>query len=582
MPKRVEERDFSQIQSAGEFPDLLGVSKESYQEFFQKGVPHEQRKHKGLKKVLEEIFPIIGKNGKIELHCIDYEIEDPYTTEEECLRKGLTYSARVQLTTRLYIYKSAKRKEINSIREEKVYLGEFPLMTERGTFIINGVERVVVSQLHRSPGVIFESLGTIRGKELFSGRIIPDRGIWLEFSTDYNDFIYVSIGRRRRMWVTTFLRAIGFSRDEDIIRAFYTIDTVNLESKKARNKILGKVLAENVLDPDSGEVLLESKNKIGLDHLKIMEIKGIKKVKVIRETAPEDLMIINTLKKDEHKTEEEALSYVYSRLRPGNPFEPDTARAYIFGSLFDRDRFDLSRIGRYRLNRRFGFDTPLEEVNLRIQDIIAAIKELQRLVKGEVEVDDVDHLGNRRVRRIGDLLENQTRVALLRMARMAQERILLESEGSIMPHDLVNPRILNTTLNEFFARSQLSQFLDQTNPLAELTHKRRLSCLGPEGLSRERAGIEVRDVHPTHYGRICPIETPEGQNIGLITSLATYAKVNELGLLVTPYRKVEKGVVTNQIEWLAADEEDNFVIAQANAPVDENGRFKNPEVLVRY
>ncbi|NOZ64685.1 MAG: DNA-directed RNA polymerase subunit beta [Caldiserica bacterium] len=582
MPKRVEERYFTQIQSVGGFPDLLGVSKESYQEFFQKGIPYAQRKRKGLKKILEEVFPITGRNGKIELHCIDYEIEEPYTTEEECLRKGLTYSARVELTTRLYVYKSVKRKEISSIREEKVYLGEFPLMTERGTFIVNGVERVVVSQLHRSPGVIFESLGTSRGKELFSGRIIPDRGIWLEFSTDYNDFIYVSVGRRRRMWITTFLRAIGFSRDEDIIRAFYTVDTINLESKRAPHKALGKILAEDVIDPDSGEVLLESKSKVEEEHLKIMKIKGVKKIKVIRETSAEDLMVINTLRKDEHKTEEEALSYVYSRLRPGNPFEIETARAYIFASLFDRDRFDLSRIGRYRLNRRFGFDTPLDEVTLRIQDIIAAIKELQKLAKGEAEVDDVDHLGNRRVRRIGDLLENQTRVALLRMARMAQERTLLENEGSIMPHDLINPRILNNTLNEFFARSQLSQFLDQTNPLAELTHKRRLSCLGPEGLSRERAGIEVRDVHPTHYGRVCPIETPEGQNIGLITSLATYARVNELGLLVTPYRKVKKGVVTDEIQWLAADEEDNFVIAQANAPVDKNGKFEKPEVLVRY
>ena len=582
MAKKVEVRDFTQILSPMESPDLLGVSKESYQGFFQKNIPYPQRESKGLKRILEEVFPIVGRNGKIELHIINYKVEEPYSTEEECLRKGLTYASRVLLTTRLYIYKTSKKKEVKSIREEKVYLGEFPLMTDRGTFIINGVERVVVSQLHRSPGVIFESLGQIRGKELFSGRIIPDRGIWLEFTTDRNDLIYVNIGRKRRMLVTTLLRAIGFSRDEDIIRAFYTSENINLKSKKSPHEILGRLLAEDILDPDTGDVLLRSKTEIGLEHLKIISVKRIKKLKVIKETSPEDLMIINTLKKDEHKTEEEALSYVYSRLRPGNPFEPGTARAYLFTTLFDKDMFDLSRIGRYRLNRRFGFDVSEDEVGLRIQDIIAVIKEFPKLAKGEVEVDDIDHLGNRRVRRIGELLENQTRVALLRMVRMARERMLLGDESTLMPHDLVNPRILNTTLNEFFGRSQLSQFLDQTNPLSELTHKRRLSCLGPEGLTRERAGVEVRDVHPTHYGRICPIETPEGQNIGLITSLAIYARVNELGLLVTPYRKVEKGVVTNNIEWLAADEEDNFVIAQANAPIGRGGKFKNPEVLVRF
>lgn len=585
MPKSVNTRNFRKIPSVMELPHLVKVQRQSFESFLQMHLPPSERKNEGLQLLLKEMFPIISSNRKLSLEFEGYTLGTPRYSVIECLRRGISYCAPLKLKLRLYIYRTPlsgkKKAQVHNVREEEVYLCDFPLMTEKGTFIINGVERVVTFQLHRSPGVFFESGGQKKGKEIFEARIVPDRGTWIEFHTDYHNLLYVLIGPRRRMLGTVIFRALGYAKDEDIIKLLCELEEISLSRKGVNKKLIGRTLAEDVIDEKTGEKIAESKEELSLPLLRTISSLNISGVKVIR-NRDESSLIINTLKKDHTEGEEEALAQIYARIRPGTPFEVETARAYLHAILFENTRFDLGKIGRHRLNMRLNLDIPSSKRTLTIEDIVAVVKELINLQMGRSNVDDIDHLGNRRVRSIGELIENQLRSTFVRLSRSIQERMLMENTEDVMPHSLVNPRLINTSIMEFFTSSQLSQFMDQTNPLAELTHRRRLSALGPEGLTRERAGIEVRDVHPTHYSRICPIETPEGQNIGLITSLATYARVNSLGLLETPYRKVENGAVTSTIEYLTADEEDRYVIAQANTKIDKQGKFLTPKVLCRY
>ncbi len=578
-------------------PNLVQIQNQSFSSFLQPDVPPLKRKNEGLQSLIGELFPIVASNGKFSLEFANYTIGNSRYSVTECIRRGITYSVPLKLKLKLIIYKnpvpiSFNRKsarnteikkglEIESIREEEVYLCDFPLMTQQGTFIINGIERVITCQLHRSPGAFFESGGQKKGKEIFVARIVPDRGTWMEFETDNNDLLYGVIGPRRRMLGTVIFRALGYPKDDGIIKLFCETEEINLSQRSFDKKLIGQILAEDVVDAKIGQKIAESKQEISLLLLKTLSSFSINKVKIIKDK-DSSALIINTLRKDRTQTKEEALTQIYSRIRSGTPFESDTAETYLRGILFDKARFDLGRIGRHRLNSRLNLDIPTSKRVLTIDDIVAVVKELINLQMGKSGVDDIDRLGNRRIRSIGELMGSQLRPSFIKLARSIHERLLMGKAEDLMPHTLVNPRLINSSLMEFFTSSQLSQFMDQTNPLAELTHKRRLSALGPEGLTRERAGIEVRDVHPTHYGRICPIETPEGQNIGLITSLANYAQINSLGLLEAPYRKVESKKVTNTVDYLTADEEDKFIIAQANASLDAKGYLTDDRILARY
>ncbi|MBU0534540.1 MAG: DNA-directed RNA polymerase subunit beta [Candidatus Omnitrophica bacterium] len=590
-------RNFKKIPLVMGLPNLVEIQNQSFNSFLQSDALPLKRKNEGLQSLLNELSPIIASNGKFSLEFGSYTMGSPRYSVTECIRRGITYSFPLKLKLKLSIYKnpvpiSTRRKsvergevkkglEVESIREEEVYLCDFPVMTQRGTFIINGIERVIACQLHRSPGAFFESGGQKKGKEIFVARIVPDRGTWMEFETDNNDLLYGVIGPRRRMLGTVIFRALGYPKDADIIKLFCEIEEINLTKKGFDKKLIGQILAEDVVDAKTGQKIAESKQEISLLLLKTLSSFGMHKIKIIKDKDATAL-IINTLRKDRTQSKEEALTQIYSRIRSGTPFESNTAETYLRGILFDKTRFDLGKIGRHRLNTRLNLDVPLSKRVLTITDIVAVVKELINLQMGKSNVDDIDRLGNRRVRSIGELMENQLRPSFIKLTRSIHERLLMGKAEDLMPHTLINPRLINSSLMEFFISSQLSQFMDQTNPLAELTHKRRLSALGPEGLTRERAGIEVRDVHPTHYGRICPIETPEGQNIGLITSLATYARINSLGLLEAPYRKVENKKVTNNVDYLTADEEDKFIIAQANAQVDKKGYLATDRALVRY
>jgi len=586
MVKPSGQRDFTKISSVKEVPYLLDLQTESFQDFLQKDIPPQERKNIGLQGLLNEVFPLQSTTKKVSLTFEGYTLGAPRYSISEVLRRGITYSVPIKLKLKFLTYKKraskTKPSQVHDIIEEEVYLGDLPLMTDKGTFIINGVERVVTSQLHRSPGVIFESQGSKKGKELFAARIIPDQGVWIELQVDYNNLLYILIGRRRRMLFTVFLKAMGYIKDEDIIKLFYEVEEISLTGQNASRKLMGRILAEDLIDKKSGQKIAESKAEISLSLFKILSTSGhIEKVKVVK-TQEEELIILNTLERDYCRTEQEALAEIYSRIRPGSPFELDTARNYFQRLIFSPEQFDLGKIGRHQLNQRLELKKSLNKNTLEADDIVAIVKRLIKLQLGKVEVDDIDHLGKRRVRTVGELLENQLRTALHHLSRSVQEKILMGNLDELMPHNLVNPRLVNNSLMEFFGQGELSQFMDETNPLAELTHKRRLSALGPEGLTRERAGIEVRDVHPTHYGRICPVETPEGQNIGLITSLASYGRVNNLGLLETPYRKVVKGKVTKEVEYLSADQEDKYIMAQANVSVDKEGRILDKEVLARF
>jgi DNA-directed RNA polymerase subunit beta len=561
--------NFGKLREVIQPPNLIEIQINSYLEFLQKGVPEKQRKPQGLEAVFREVFPIQSYDERLVLEYVSYTLGDAKNSEIECIREGITYSVPLYVKLRL--------REEDFIKDEDIYMGEIPMVTERGSFIINGAERVVVSQLHRSPGIAFEVTPHPNGKLLHSFRIIPDRGTWLEVQFDNNDLLYVYLDRRRRrrkFLITTLLRAIGYSADVDILNLFYEIKDLKVAKALALDNVSTLVLVEDAIDAQKGVVLARAFEPLTKQIVRTFEKHEIASIRVI-DTALDEGALIRALKKDPTRNEEEALKEIYKRLRPGEPPTTANAKALLKRLFFDPKRYDLGRVGRYKVNQKLGLKVDLDQRILESGDIVAATKYLVRLRKGEGVVDDIDHLGSRRVRTVGELLANQCRVGLSRTERLVRERMTMydQSVDSITPQKLINPKALTTVIRDFFARSQLSQFMDQINPLAEVTHKRRLSALGPGGLNRERAGFEVRDVHPSHYGRICPIETPEGPNIGLINSLSTYARVNEFGFIETPYRTVKDGRATDKIDYLTADQEEAKVIAQANSEIDDKGHF---------
>lgn len=565
---------FGNIKEVIEPPNLIEIQLQSYFDFLQQDTPAAARKNIGLQGVLKEIFPIKSYDENIELDFVSYEIEQPKMSDYEAIRAGETYSAALQVTFKL--------KSDEESKEETVYMGELPMMTNRGTFVINGAERVIVSQLHRSPGICFESAQHLNGKLLHSFRIIPDRGSWLEVQFDTNDLLYVYLDRRRRrrkFLATTFMRYLGFKTDRDIVSQFYNIRTLPLSEDMTEEDLHNLVSVDTIKDKDL--VLAKAFEQLNMGMVRQLLQFGIKEIDVIDQS--EEDVLIKTLKKDPTHDEESALKEIYKRLRPGDPATAAQARTLLKRLFDDPKKYDLTRVGRYKINQKLGLDTDLDQRLMTAEDFLCALKYLLRLKKGEGMVDDIDHLGSRRVRAVGELMANQCRVGLARTERLVKERMTLIDQNieGVTPSKLINPKALSAVVRDFFGRSQLSQFMDQINPLAELTHKRRLSALGPGGLNRDRAGFEVRDVHPSHYGRICPIETPEGPNIGLINSMCTYARINEFGFIETPYRKVENGRVTNTIEYVTADQEEGYLIAQANNPLDEQGNFTTARVTAR-
>ncbi|MGH2571155.1 MAG: DNA-directed RNA polymerase subunit beta, partial [bacterium] len=578
--------DFSKLTSVMEIPNLLAVQLDSFRDFLQVDVPPEKRGRKGLQAVFQDVFPISDARGNFSLEFVSYKIGAPKYTVEECQERDLTYAVPLKATLRLVVWESAEgEKRMKNVIEQEVYLGELPYITEGGTFIINGAERVIVSQLHRSPGVFFDEEIHPNGKRLYSARIIPYRGSWVEFSLDINDVMFVHIDRRRKIPVTILLRALGYVTDQAILELFYGTETVKVtKTASARdNDLVGRTLAADIVDTTSGEMIGEANADFTQDMLNEARTAGVRDIKFLEKPAgvADTDIIIKTLRKDRAKSQEEALAKIYNLLRPGDPPSAETTRGLLDKLFFTARRYDLANVGRYKLNRRLDLEIPIDTVTLTHEDFLAIIRYLVGLRAGQGYTDDIDHLGNRRIRSVGELLANQFSVGLSRMARIIRERMSLQDADQITPYDLINARTISAVIKTFFGSSQLSQFMDQTNPLAELTHKRRLSALGPGGLTRERAGFEVRDVHYTHYGRICPIETPEGPNIGLISSLATFARVNEYGFLETPYRRVKNAKVTDEIEFLAADAEDRSIMAQANEPLDRNGKIENAHVVGR-
>ena len=552
-------------------PDLVEVQKRSYWDFLQLDVPRNKRQNIGLQAAFLETFPVESPDKTYRLDYIYYTLGKPKYAVNECLRNGLSYAAPLKVKLRLVGPRET--------REQEVYFGEIPLMTDVGTFIINGDERVVVSQLHRSPGVTFEVTIHATGKRLFSARIIPYRGAWVELDFDMTDVLHVSIDRRRKMVGTILLRALGFSSDEDILNAFGKTESVSFSSPSDLKPLVGSFLGERILDGSTGQVVLRAGTKITEEWLDTIWQSGKREIKLVSEAPPE---ILKTLEKDHTTTREEALLDIFRRLRPGDLVNLPSAEALIQRLFLDPRRYDLGSVGRFVLNRKLNMHEGLDSRLLSGQTVVQVIRYLLGLRKGEGEIDDIDHLGSRRVRSVGELVYHQFRVGLERLERTIRERMAVYDLEKVMPHTLVNFKLVASVVRDFFARSQLSQFMDQTNPLAELTHKRRLSALGPGGLSRERAGFEVRDVHPSHYGRICPIETPEGPNIGLISSLTVFARINEHGFIETPYRRVENGVVTNKVDYLTADVEDRHTIAQASSPLTKGNKFVEDLVSCRH
>jgi len=633
-------KNFGKIQKIIEIPNLIDMQKQSYERFLQKDLDTEDRREVGLQGAFRSVFPIQDFSGSSSLEFVKYSFEDNKYSEEECLAKGMTFEAPLKLTVRLLVFDTDTEdgtKSIRDIKEQEIYFGTLPMMTERGTFIINGTERVIVSQLHRSPGVFFDhDKGKTHssGKLLYSARIIPLRGSWLDFEFDPKDLLYVRIDRRRKFPATTFLKALGYSA-EGLLKEFYSTETIQIgeteclrpislenlyqqklskdvENPKTKKTLAkagdkytkrlhkifesanvthipvsfedmeGRVVGEDVLDPSTGEILVSCNQTLNLDILSALKEKGIAEVQCLVLEGPEvSRTIRDTILLDKIETAEEATLEIYRKMRPSSPPTQEVANNFFNSLFFDMSTYDLSPVGRLKLNHRLDLDVSLETRVLLKDDIIRTVKELIRLKTNEAMVDDIDNLGNRRVRSVGELLENQYRIGLVRMERAIKERMSLQEVETLMPHDLINSKPVSAVVKEFFGTSQLSQFMDQTNPLSEITHKRRLSALGPGGLTRERAGFEVRDVHPTHYGRICPIETPEGPNIGLIVSLSTYARVNEFGFIETPYRVADNGKVGKDIEYLSALDEKEYPIAQANAPLEPSGGFVNPEAAVR-
>jgi DNA-directed RNA polymerase subunit beta len=567
----LERKNFSRLAKVMEMPNLLDVQLESFHDFLQMGIAKSKRQNKGLQAVFEETFPIESFDGNYKLEFLEYSLDEPKYEILECLRIGMTYAASLKIKVRL-------RSKTES-KEQDVYLGELPLMTPTGTFIINGDERVIVSQLHRSPGISFEEETHPSGKRLFSARVIPYRGAWVEFELDASDTLYVTLDRRRRVLGTTFLRLFGLASDEEIISAFCGIQKIKEVNKTNLKEYLNCTVIKDVVDAQSKEVVLAAYEKLSAEKIEKVTRHEVGEVWVAKK---EVLEITNTLNREKSKNYQEALLEVFRRLRPGDPATVDAAELLINRMFKDNKRYDLGPVGRFMLNRKLKMDVPLNERVINLDTLTAVVKSLIALNQGEGHIDDIDHLGNRRVRTVGELLQNQFRIGLARMERACRERMAIYDLENMMPHNLINSKLVSGVIKDFFGRSQLSQFMDQTNPLAEMTHKRRLSALGPGGLSRERAGFEVRDVHHSHYGRICPIETPEGPNIGLIASLCTYAWVNEFGFIETPYRKVVNGRVTEKIDYLSADSEDTKIIAQANARVDGHGKFLDDVVLCRH
>ncbi len=626
MAKKI---DFARIPSIMGIPNLIEVQKASFEEFLQKDVPPEKRKRQGLQAAFEDIFPIDNVDQTLRLGFVEYILEEPKYDKIEAVNKDITYSRPLKIRVKLEIKKGTRKKPL--FKEQSVYLCNLPCMTDTGTFIINGAERVVVNQLHRSPGVIFEEdqePGTKKikissyGKRLYVASIIPYRGAWVEFEFDNNNALFVKIDKKRKLPATVLLKALGLETNQDILHTFYNTETIHLKAgtshnmQRAISSLSGKILISDVIDKKSGEVLAEANEQITQELAKKIIRAEINKVEVLKlDPTINDVTIHETLKRDRIKSQAQAILDIFRRLRAQEYITEESAIAFFDTLLFKTKKYDLSKVGRYKINRKLS--TLLEKMKtelkprlqeaichskyyvgeknskkleipqetrrtLCLQDVLATIKYLIDLNNGTGgEIDDIDHLGNRRVRSVGELLENQIRIGLSHMARLVRERMNMQSSETISARDIINTAPVVGVIRKFFGTSQLSQFMDQTNPLAELTHKRRLSALGPGGLNRKRAGFEVRDVHHSHYGRICPIETPEGPNIGLITSLSLYARINKYGLIETPYRKVIKGRVTDEIEYLTADREDEYVIAQANAPISEEGKFKEDLVATR-
>jgi DNA-directed RNA polymerase beta subunit len=623
-------QNFGKVPQFLEIPNLIEIQKRSHDKFLQKDVPVDKRDDSGLQAAFLSVFPIIDYNETASIEFLGYTIGEPKFSVRDCLQKGITHAAPLKIKVKLNLWELEPKgsKSLKESREEDVYIGEMPLMTDTGTFVINGTERVIVSQLHRSPGVFFshdKGKTHASGRLLYSARVIPSRGSWLDFEFDTKDILYVRIDRRRKLPATIVLKALGYS-NEDLLKIFYPIELISIIGNKftrnvsevlvglkssiniiapdtkelivkeggkitrgairkmeasgvktipiSKEEIIGRITLRDIIDPSTGEVILEGNEEIKeeafnkiislkIDSLSLLFIDNVHYLSSLRDT----------LLTDKVGSQEEALLEIYKKLRPGEPPTIAAAKDLFNGLFFDPKRYDLSPVGRLKLNKRLNIEVLLETRILTDKDIVEIVRYLFSLRTGKGEVDDIDHLGNRRIRRVGELLENQFRIGLVRMERTIKEKMTLTELETAMPHDLINAKPVMAALKEFFGSSQLSQFMDQTNPLSEITHKRRLSALGPGGLTRERAGFEVRDVHPTHYGRICPIETPEGPNIGLITSLASYARVNDFGFIEVPYRKVVNGKVTKTIEYLSAIDGEKYIIAEATSPMEEKGNL---------
>ena len=589
--------NYSKLLRSEEMPNLLAVQLDSFNEFLHHGTDADDSTAQGIESVFQTIFPIESTRGHLIMEYMSYKTGEPKYGIEECQERGLTFSVPLKVRLRLVVKEesegaSDEEMMIRDIQEQEVYLGELPMITNKGTFLINGAERVIVSQLHRSPGVFFSDEIHPNGRRLFRSRIIPYRGSWVEFTTDINNILYVHIDRKRKQPASMLLRALGFQTNTEIIQLFHDVETVKLTKpgtkkyKALEETLEGRILAADVFRADEEEPFAKAGAVIDAMLRESLLTCGLKEMKLVAEgevTLNEPSLVLNTLRKDPTTNQDEALRRFYSLLRPGDPPNEEVARALFERLFFNDKRYDLAEVGRYKMNRRLGLDVDPKTTTLTPADFLAIIVEMIGLFLGTSEIDDIDHFGNRRIRSVGELLANQFSVGLSRMARIIKERMnLADKEKPLSPADLVNARTVSAVIQSFFGSSQLSQFMDQTNPLSELTHKRRLSALGPGGLHRDRAGFEVRDVHYTHYGRMCPIETPEGPNIGLIASLATHARINHFGFIESPYRQVRKGVVSKRTDYLTADQEDEVTIAQANAALDPKGNFKAKRVLTRF
>ena len=576
-------KTFSKISSFVDVPDLLSIQTKAYQHFLQEWIPYEARKPIGLEGVFKDVFPIEDSHKNYILEYKNYYLGQPKYNADECVDRGVTFSAPLRVRLALHITDENNKNEYAQSIEQDVYFGNIPYMTEKGTFIINGAERVIVSQLQRSPGVFFDESTHPNGTKLFQARIIPARGSWVDFTTDINDCLFVIIDRRRKFPVTMLLRALGYSTNTDIFDAFGATKYLN-PKKDDLSSYIGATVTEDIVDTSTGEIFLESGAELSTENVESLNSSSFEPFGVVDGNKNfYSMLLLNTIEKDPTRSTEEALAVVYQLIRSSEPPNLETAQKFIERIFFSPKKYDLGQVGRYRLNQQFNLNVPVEETVLTMDDMIQVINFLIDMRKGDRGIDDIDHLGNRRVKTIGEQLTNQFSVALSRMIRTIHERMNLRESESITPQDLINSRVVTTVINTFFGTSQLSQFGDQTNPLAEITHKRRISALGPGGLTRERAGFEVRDVHYTHYGRLCPIETPEGPNIGLISSLAMYAEVNSHGFIESPYRKVEKNglgsIVTDKTEYLSADDEDRVLVAQASTQINEKGAIS--ESLIR-